>query len=144
MRVAVYWDASAVLSALITDAHSESALAWYKQDCAHLMSTLAYAEACSVLSRLRRENVITGDQLAEALDSLSCEPWRWVPASPGRDEMAEAAVRWNLRGADLWHMATVLTLRKRQLPGLLLMTYDARLAAVAEQEDLAVPAGVAG
>ena len=137
MRAAVYWDASAVLSTLTTDAHSESALAWYRQGYVHLVSTLAYAESCAVLSRLRREGTITGDQLAEAMDSLSCEPWRRLATGPGWDEIAEAAARWNLRGADLWHFATVLTLRKRHLPDLLMLTIDARLRAAAEEAGFA-------
>ncbi len=139
MRAAVYWDASAVLSVLTVDAHSEGALAWYRRDCVHLLSTLGYAESCAVLRRLRREDIITGEQLAEALESLRCEPWRRLTTGPGWDEIAEAAVRWNMRGADLWHLATVLTLRQRQLPGLLMLTYDARLKAIAEEAGLAAP-----
>jgi len=140
MRAAVYWDASAVLSAVTSDVHSDSALAWYRRDCVHLISTLAYAETCSVLSRLHRENTITGDELAAALDSIASDPWRRLHASPGWDEISAAAGKWNLRGADLWHLVTVLTLREHRLPGLLLLTYDAGLASAVKDECLAVSA----
>jgi hypothetical protein len=119
------------------DSNSENALSRYRRDCVHLLSTSAYAESCAVLARLRREDVITGDQFAEALHSLTCVPWRQLATTPGRGETTEAAIRWNLRGADLWHFATALTLRRRQLPELLILTYDTRLGAAAEDAGFA-------
>jgi len=40
----VYWDASAILSALFKDLRSEEAIEWIRKKGVHLISTLAYAE----------------------------------------------------------------------------------------------------
>lgn len=140
MLSAVYWDASAILSTLFSDPHSADALTWLRRDCAHLVSTLAYAEACSVLSRLRREGAISDGDLDEAMDSLSCAPWRRITLNPGWDEMSQVARRSSLRGADLWHIASFLALKRRGCPDLWMLTYDEKLRAAASDVPLVVRA----
>lgn len=127
MRYAVYWDASAVISSLLDDAHTSDALAWLHKDCAHLMSSLAYAETCSILSRLFRDKAVTEKKMDVALESISSAPWLRLKMSPGWDEISEAARRWNLRGAALWHLAMALTLRRRGRSDLKMLTFDDRL-----------------
>lgn len=51
----LYWDASAVLSALVKDSHSDVALKWTKKEGLHLLSTLAYAQVISILDWMERE-----------------------------------------------------------------------------------------
>jgi len=54
----VYWDASAILSALFKDSRSEEAIEWSRKKGVHLISTLAYAEVCAVITRLERERIL--------------------------------------------------------------------------------------
>lgn len=46
--VVLYWDSSAVLSALFRDRHSAEAIAWSRRQGVHLLTTLAWAEAHAV------------------------------------------------------------------------------------------------
>ena len=54
----VYWDASAILSALFKGSRSEEALEWSQKEGAHLISTLSYAEVCAVIARLKKEKIL--------------------------------------------------------------------------------------
>ena len=131
----VYWDASAILSVLFMDCHSEQARVRAHEEGVHLISSLAYAETCTVIARLRRE-----DHLAELLIQAACEvlengPWRSLTVSPERDWIQSLSLRWPLRGADLWHLSTAKSLQ-RQLPELIFLTFDSRLREAAEGERL--------
>ena len=53
--VVLYWDASAVLSALLKDDHSREAQRWASRSGYHFLSTLACAEVSAVLRRIARE-----------------------------------------------------------------------------------------
>jgi predicted nucleic acid-binding protein len=137
MELAIYWDASAILSLIARDAHTDDALSWYEKDCTHLMSTLAYAETCAVLSRLQRDRIITGSEASGSLDAIASLPWKRLLLCPGWDEISEVSGKWGLRGADLWHLSLALTLRRRQLSELVLLTYDSQLRSAAAGEGLA-------
>jgi len=133
----VYWDASAVLSLLFVDCHSETAAAWWRQkQTAHLLSTLAYVETGAVIARLQRTGVLTAAQAETAREVLSFPVWRQTTGQPARSLVEPLASRWPLRGADLWHLACVGTLRQ-QLPELQLLTFDSRLAEAAAGEGFA-------
>jgi predicted nucleic acid-binding protein len=136
MDLAIYWDTSAVISVLTVDTHTSDALAWFSKDSAHLISSLTFAEASSVLSRLRREGVMTTSDANKALATLSSAPWRKVSRGPGWDQITGAAQAWNLRGADLWHISMALTLKRQGIHELLLLTYDSQLRAAAEEARL--------
>ena len=131
----LYWDASAVLSALVHDTHSRAAARWSGQDGLHLVSTLGWAETPAVLHRLAGEGHFTKALLASALESLAAGPWRLVLRGPDRDAIDSLAARHTLRGADLWHLAQVRTLLG-ELPGLRMLTFDRRLREAAEREGL--------
>jgi predicted nucleic acid-binding protein len=124
----IYWDASAVLSVLIKDAHSARATAAARRHGTHLLSTLAYSEVMAVIARLERERHLPPLLADASRDMLLGGPWRRLilqPDWPGIDSLSRT---WPLRGADLWHMAAAVTL-SRQLPELRLLTFDSRLAA---------------
>jgi len=131
----IYWDASAILSVLFRDRHSPSALEWAHRDALHLLSSLAFAETCAVISRLKRERILADLLIEAALEALRDGPWRRLHASPDWKLAASLADKWPLRGADLWHLATAKSLQD-QFPELLLLSYDARLQAAARGEGL--------
>lgn len=110
--VVIYWDASAILSCLVRDAHTALALGRLSEEGYHLVSSQ---------------------------ESFAGGPWRWVEASPERSLCESLAAAHGLRGADLWHLATALTIRRR-LPEITLLTYDRILAQAAAAEGLCVTA----
>lgn len=132
-----YWDASALLSVLFLDAHSEDAVSWSRKPGVHLASSLAYSEVCAVLARLKRERLLADVLVSAAFESLDSGPWRRLSMQPDWKQLKSLAGRRSLRGADLWHLGVVMTLHE-QLPEIKLLTYDSRLkkAAMAERVGL--------
>lgn len=133
--IVIYWDASAILSALFTDRYSDTAQTWAHQTGLHLMSTLAYAETCAVIARIQRQRLAAEVLTQAAQEALDTGPWRRVTAWPAWHLLGVLAKQWSLRGADLWHLATAKTLLT-ELPELQLLTFDARLQTAAEGERL--------
>jgi predicted nucleic acid-binding protein len=129
-EMAVYWDASPVLSCLFRDAHSEEALGCSRRPGYHLLSSLAYAEVSAVIARIERERALPAVLADSAREALELGPWHRVALTPAWSHVREQAERWPLRGADLWHLAAALTLQS-ELPELTLFTFDARLARAA-------------
>ena len=133
----IYWDASAILSVLFADNHSQQAQFWARKEGVHLVSTLAYAESCAVIGRIQREGVLAEVLIAAALEALERGPWRHLNMQPEWERMQPLAEKWRLRGADLWHLATAKRLHK-QLPEMCLLTFDARLMEATKGENMAV------
>ena len=114
----VYWDASAVLSALFRDVHSEKVHQVAAYEGIHFMSTLAYAETCAVISRMRRDRVLVDILIKAALEAMDEGPWHRLNARPEWGTMLMLSEKWPLRGADLWHLSVAKTVQK-DLPELL-------------------------
>ena len=132
----IYWDASAVLSFLTTDAHHDIAKEYYGREGVHLLSSLSYAEALAVLARLKRQGLLHNEQFDQACRLLASHPWRLAKIDPEREEIGRLAARWPLRGADLWHLSFAIAL-KREFPELIFLTFDQKLRTAAEGEGLA-------
>ena len=126
----LYWDASAILSVLIQDAHSQTATKAARRPLTHLISTLGYAEVIAVIARLERERELPTVLADSARELVRLGPWRRLALQPDWATIDELATRWPLRGADLWHLAVASTLR-RELPELRMIGFDSRLAAAA-------------
>lgn len=133
----VYWDASALLSVLIRDAHSTRAGAVARRALTHLISTLAYAEVTAVIARLERNRELPTVLADAARELLRDGPWRRLALQPDWAHIGDLALSWPLRGADLWHLATAMTLR-RELPEVRMATFDSRLATAAAELGLAL------
>ncbi|MCP4751251.1 MAG: type II toxin-antitoxin system VapC family toxin [Proteobacteria bacterium] len=131
----VYWDASALLSALVKDLHSDVAKDRAEQDAVHFISTLAYSEVCAVVSRLRRESILSDILIEAVFDVLDRGPWRRIAVSPQWRISRELSEKWSLRGADLWHLASAKSLLD-DFPELKMLTFDARLKEAADGENL--------
>jgi predicted nucleic acid-binding protein len=126
----VYWDASALVSALILDAHSDRAVATAQRPLTHLVSTLAYAEVVAAIARAKSLGRLDARRSKAALQLLRHGPWRRLTLQPDWVVISTLAAQSPLRGADLWHLASVSTLT-RQLPEVRLFSFDDRLAAAA-------------
>ena len=133
--VIVYWDASAVLSALFKDKHSEEAINWSLREGVHLISSLCCSEVYAVISRIKREGLLAEVLIKASYQSLEDGPWRRLLLIPQESKLKTLAQKWPLRGADLWHLATAKTLQER-IPELTLLTFDSRLLVASMGEGL--------
>lgn len=131
----IYWDSSAILSALFTDAHSKTAKKWADSQGLHFISTLANAEVSAVIERMKREQILVETLANAAFEVLNRGPWRRLTTWPEWEIVRRLSAKWPLRGADLWHLATATTLRK-ELPELTFLTFDQRLKKAAKGEAL--------
>jgi predicted nucleic acid-binding protein len=131
----VYWDASAILSALFKDSRSEEALEWTQKKGVHLIPILSYAEVCAVITRLKKERILADVLVDGAFEALERGPWRRLHVFPEWEEVKALSRKWPLRGADLWHLAMGKTIQK-QIPELILLTFDKRLETAAKKEHL--------
>jgi predicted nucleic acid-binding protein len=134
-QIVIYWDASAILSALIKDAHSEEAQQWANKEGPHLLSSLAYGEVLAVLSRMRRQRLMADLLVEAALQTFESGPWRRLNSGPEWNLMAALSKKWSLRGADLWHLSAAKSACE-QLPELKLLTYDTTLKDAADGEGI--------
>ena len=137
--VYIYWDASAVLSTLVKDSHSDGALKWIRKEGLHLLSTLTYAEVIAVHDRIERERVLTGVLVRSAFQALHEGPWRYLNLCPAREHMDFLKGKYPLRGADFWHLALARSLKK-DIPELMVLTFDNRLREGAEKEGFGIRA----
>ncbi|MFH1946381.1 MAG: type II toxin-antitoxin system VapC family toxin [Acidobacteriota bacterium] len=131
----IYWDSSAVLSVLFEDGYSADAINWSRQQGIHLVSSLVYAEVCAVISRFKRERILADILLAAAYEAIEKGSWRQIHVHPDWSLMKKTASKRSLRGADLWHLCEVLSLRE-PLPEIRLLTFDERLKKAAKAENL--------
>jgi predicted nucleic acid-binding protein len=99
------------------------------------MSTLAYTEACAVIARIQREHVLADVLVHAAVEVLEKGPWYRLNTLPEWKSIQPLSVKWSLRGADLWHLATAKSIQK-QLPELFLLTFDKRLKVAAQGEGM--------
>ncbi len=131
----IYWDSTALLSFLFKDGFSEKVVEKAGQKGVHLLTTLTIAEVCTVIGRIRREQMLN-DMLADSLfEILESGPWSKLNIVPDSMALKELARKWPLKGAGLWHLAAAKTLQ-REFPELMILTLDRELAAASEGESL--------
>ena len=131
----LYWDTSAILSVLFKDEHSQRAKTLADQEEVHLISSLGYSEACAVLARIRREDMLTDTLVKTAFEVLETGPWRRIHLSPTWEDLRDLCLKWPLRGADLWHLGAAKRIQQ-ELPELSLFTFDEQLKSAATGEGL--------
>lgn len=129
----IYWDASAILSTLFKDSHSERSTAWAEIEGVHFISTLAYSEVCAVIAQMKKDRILSDPLVSVSYEMLEQGPWRRLTASPEWKNSKNLSEKWSLRGADLWHLATAKSLQT-EIPELTLATFDARLEKAAQGE----------
>ncbi len=130
---AIYWDASAVLSVLFKDSFTDDAQMWVQKKGFHFMSTLTYAETCAVIARMQRERILADILIKASFEALEEGPWRRLTILPEWIVARSLSAKWPLRGAALWHLSAAKSLQK-ELPELLLLTFDNRLQKAAQGE----------
>lgn len=134
-----YWDASAILSILVEDEHSQKAQVHINKKGAHFLSTLASAETHAVLKRMKHDGTLTSILYKSALDVFINGPLRKINIQPDWKIIQQISSRHVLKGADLWHLATLKTI-KMELPEIKIITFDSKLAIASKKEKIVVMA----
>lgn len=132
---AIYWDTSAIVSALFLDDGSEAAMRCARSSATHLISSLAWTETHAVMARIERERALATVLVEAGREALESGPWRRLKVEPNWKRIKQLARVWPLRGADLWHLATAIELQS-EIPELAFFSFDSRLAAAASGEGL--------
>ena len=141
--VAVYWDTSAIVSAVFADVHSAAATAAAAQPGIHLISSLAWTETHATIAQIERERALATVFVEAAREALDTGPWRPVNVVPDWQSVRRLSAKWSLSGADLWHLAAAMELRN-DFPELVLLSYDSKLIGAANGEGVAVAASQYG
>ena len=131
-----YWDASAIVSLLVPDRFSGDAVRLAHGDAKHYVSSLTCAEVYSTLHRGERNGAVSRETVEAARNAFETGLFGWSHIVPHRKLISGLARKWSLKGADLWHLAAVLTLREEQ-PAIALLTFDDALLEAARGENVA-------
>jgi hypothetical protein len=136
-----FWDASAIVPLLMTEATTTAVQALAVKDPALVVWWATEVECASALTRLERDGGLDGVAVAQAFDRLArlTGGWHEVDAS---DAVRETAVRFlrvhPLRAADALQLAAAFMAAERRPSSLEVVTLDDRLAAAARKEGFIV------
>lgn len=132
-----FWDASAIVPLLVTDAPTSSAQALATEDSAMLVWWGTEVECASAIARLEREGMMDEAAVTQAFDRLKHFAASWHEVDPS-DAVRETAVRFlrvhPLRAADALQLAAAFMAAERRPGSLEMITLDDRLGAAARKE----------
>jgi uncharacterized protein len=132
-----FWDASAIVPLLMTEAATKALQGRAATDPAMLVWWATEVECASAIARLERDGALDAAAVNEAFDRLKRLGEGWHEVEPS-DAVREAAVRFlrvhPLRAADALQLAAAFVAAERRPSSLEIVTFDERLAAVARKE----------
>jgi len=138
-----FWDTSAIVPLLLSQAQSELVLAWQAQDPVMLVWWGTPVEFTSAVARLEREQKISSNQCDEILDRLRDLSSSWHEIQPSRrlQALAQRLLRVHrLRAADSLQLAAALTMAENEPATVEFVCFDAQLNRAASREGLRVSA----
>ena len=132
-----FWDASAIVPLLMTEASTRHVQALAVKDPAMLVWWGTEVECASAIACLEREGTLEEPAAAQAFDRLKQLAAGWHEIDPS-DAVREVAVRFlrvhPLRAADSLQLAAAFQAAERRPASLEIVTLDDRLAAAARKE----------
>jgi len=132
-----FWDASAIVLLLMTEATTKTLQGIAAADTAMLVWWATQVECSSAIARLERDGALEPPAVIEAFNRLAHLAEGWHEVDPS-DVVREAAVRFlrvhPLRAADALQLAAAFVAAERRPSSLELVTLDDRLAAAARKE----------
>jgi predicted nucleic acid-binding protein len=132
-----FWDASAIVPLLVTEASTKPIHALAADDPSMLVWWGSEVECASAIARLERDDSLDEAAVAQAFERLKRLASAWHEVEPS-DAVREAAVRFlrvhPLRAADAMQLAAAFVAGERRPASLQLVTLDDRLAAAARKE----------
>ena len=136
-----FWDASAIVPLLVTEAHTRQVQALAAADPVMLVWWATEVECASALARLARDGMLDETAETRAFERLRQIASGWHEVDPG-DTVREAAVRLlrvhPLRAADALQLAAAFVLAEGRPSTLEFVTLDDRLAVAARKEGFVV------
>lgn len=139
-----FWDASAIVPLLITEAATKALQGLAGTDPAMLVWWATEVECASAIARLERDGALDAAAASEAFDRLKRLGDGWHEVEPS-DAVREAAVRFlrvhSLRAADALQLAAAFVAAERRPSSLEIVTLDERLAAAARKEGFVLTEG---
>lgn len=136
-----FWDASAIVPLLMTEATTRAVQTLAVKDAAMLVWWATEVECASAIARLEREGALDEAALREAYQRLTQLATGWHEVDPS-DSIRETAVRFlrvhPLRTADALQLAAAFIGAERRPSSLEVVTLDDRLAAAARKEGFVV------
>src|SRR2546425_12889169 len=136
-----FWDASAIVPLLMTEATTKTLQGLAAADPAMLVWWATEVECASAIARLERDGSLDESAVAQAFDRLKQLAGGWHEVDPS-DGVREAAVRFlrvhPLRAADALQLAAAFIAAERRPSSLEVVTLDDRLAAAARKEGFAL------
>jgi predicted nucleic acid-binding protein len=140
-----FWDTSALVPLLASEAASKAASEFYRIDQEITVAWTAGIECTSACVRKYRERRISDDQLTLLLERLRTlsRSWNFTEATLDLRISAERLVaRHGLRSGDAIQLASALAVASATGPEAELVCFDRRLALAATAEGLRVIPGV--
>jgi len=136
-----FWDASAIVPLLMTEASTRHLQALAAKDPSMLVWWGTEVECASAIARLEREGALDGPAVIRAFERLKQVAGGWHEVDPS-DAVREAAVRFMrvhpLRAADSLQLAAAFVAAERRPASLEMITLDERLAVAARKEGFAM------
>jgi len=136
-----FWDASAIVPLLITEASTRRLGVLAQQDPDMLVWWGSKVECASALARLERDAALDPRAAVLAFDRLKQLATGWHEVDPS-DILREAAARFlrvhPLRTADALQLAAAFIAAEQHPASLEMLTLDERLAGAAQKEGFAV------
>lgn len=136
-----FWDSSAIVPLIVTEATTESLLASAAADPVMCVWWATEVECTSALSRLEREGALTDGATRTALERLDrlAESWNEVQPTATLRGTARRLLRVHaLRGADSLQLAAAVIASEGLPASLNVVTLDERLADAARREGFTV------
>ena len=136
-----FWDASAIVPLLVTEASTRHLQALAAKDPAMLVWWGTEVECASAIARLERDGTLAEAAVTRAFERLKQFAAGWHEIDPS-DAVREAAVRFlrvhPLRAPDSLQLAAAFVAAERRPASLELVTLDDRLGAAARKEGFAL------
>ena len=136
-----YWDASALVPAIVTEAGSKLVDAWLRTDGAVCTWGLTRVELASAVERRARDGALTAKQRRDALrlvTEVTDAATEVVDIEAVRARAVPLLARHALRAADALQLAAALVVKESGLRGFSFVCLDRRLADAASREGLDV------
>lgn len=134
-----YWDASALIAIIVDESHTEKCEHWLRSDPQIATWWLSRVECASALNRLRREEVITEEELRVVLNDLTAIADTFAEILP-TEMVRSVAMRLlrvhELRAADALQLAAAILAAGEERGALEFVSFDTRLLLAAEREGL--------
>jgi len=132
-----FWDASAIVPLVMTEASTKHLHALAAEDPGMLVWWATEVECASAIVRLEREGALDELAVTQAFERLKQFAGAWHEVDPS-DAVREAAVRFlrvhPLRTADALQLAAAFVAAERRPASLDVITLDNRLAVAARKE----------